>query len=163
GIPVLLDRMKEARYPMLAANIFDKATRQRPAWARPSAMLDVGGVKVGVVGLVTVDTPTVTNPLIVAHLEFARGGEVAAAEADAPAGSPSTKGRSPAREVRSRSSTACEAARPNGTASRCSRTRESPRCWRGTTNRSGGSAKRGSARRGSICARGATACWGTSS
>ena len=41
GIPVLLDRMKEARYPMLAANIFDKATRQRPAWARPSAMLDV--------------------------------------------------------------------------------------------------------------------------
>jgi len=83
GIPVLLDRMKEARYPMLAANIFDKATRQRPAWARPSAMLDVGGVKVGVVGLVTVDTPTVTNPLIVAHLEFAPGEEVAAAEADA--------------------------------------------------------------------------------
>jgi 5'-nucleotidase len=83
GIPVLLDRMKQARYPMLAANLFEKGTRQRPAWARPSALLDVGGVKVGVVGLVTVDTPTVTNPLVVAQLEFAPGGEIAAAEADA--------------------------------------------------------------------------------
>jgi len=83
GLPVLLERMKQARYPMLAANVFKKGTRERPDWARPSALLEVRGVKVGIVGLATVDTPTVTNPLNVADLEFAPGGPVAAQEADA--------------------------------------------------------------------------------
>jgi 5'-nucleotidase len=83
GLPVLLERMKQARYPMLAANVFKKGTRERPEWATPSALLDVRGLKVGVIGLATVDTPTVTNPLIVADLEFAPGGPVAAQEADA--------------------------------------------------------------------------------
>jgi len=83
GLPVLLERMQQARYPMLAANVFEKGTRNRPAWAKPSALLDVRGLKVGVVGLTTVDTPTVTNPLNVAGLDFAPGGPVAAQEADA--------------------------------------------------------------------------------
>jgi len=83
GLPVLLERMKQARYPMLAANVFNKGTRERPGWAVPSALLDVGGLKVGVIGLATVDTPTVTNPLNVAHLDFVPGGPVAAQEADA--------------------------------------------------------------------------------
>ena len=83
GLPVLLERMKQARYPMLAANVFKKGTRERPEWAAPSALLDVRGLKVGVIGLATVDTPTVTNPLIVADLEFVPGGPVAAQEADA--------------------------------------------------------------------------------
>jgi 5'-nucleotidase len=83
GLPVLLERMKQARYPILAANVFDKGTKERPAWARPSVLLEVSGVKVGIVGLATVDTPTVTNPLLVAHLDFVPGGEVAAAEARA--------------------------------------------------------------------------------
>jgi 5'-nucleotidase len=82
GLPVLLERMKQARYPILAANVFKKGTRERPQWARPSVLLDVRGVKVGIVGLSTVDTPTVTNPLHVADLEFAPGGPLAAAEAD---------------------------------------------------------------------------------
>ncbi len=83
GLPVLLERMKQARYPMLAANVFNKGTRERPGWAVPSALLDVGGLKVGVIGLATVDTPTVTNPLNVADLDFVPGGPVAAQEADA--------------------------------------------------------------------------------
>ncbi|HWE24146.1 MAG TPA: bifunctional UDP-sugar hydrolase/5'-nucleotidase [Myxococcales bacterium] len=83
GLPVLLERMKQAHYPMLAANVFNKGTKERPEWARPSVLLEIGGVKVGIVGLVTVDTPTVTNPLIVAHLDFAPGGPIAAAEARA--------------------------------------------------------------------------------
>jgi len=83
GLPVLLERMQQARYPMLAANVFEKGTHDRPAWAKPSALLDVRGIKVGVIGLSTVETPTVTNPLNVAGLEFAPGGPVAAREADA--------------------------------------------------------------------------------
>jgi len=83
GLPVLLERMKQARYPMLAANVLEKRTGQRPAWATPSVLLDVRGVKIGVIGLVTVDTPTVTNPLIVKDLQFVPGGPIAAREADA--------------------------------------------------------------------------------
>src|SRR5690242_16896449 len=83
GFPVLLERMKQARYPMLAANVVEKRTGERPAWAKPSVLVDVQGVKVGIIGLTTVDTPTVTNPLNVEHLEFLPGGPVAAREADA--------------------------------------------------------------------------------
>jgi 5'-nucleotidase len=83
GLPVLLERIEQARYPMLAANVFVKGTRRRPAWAVPSALLEVRGVKVGIVGLATVDTPTVTNPLVVAGFDFAPGGPLAAEEADA--------------------------------------------------------------------------------
>ena len=83
GLPVLLERMRQARYPLLAANVLEKRTGQRPPWATPSVLLDVQGVKVGVIGLVTVDTPTVTNPVIVKDLEFVPGGPIAAREADA--------------------------------------------------------------------------------
>jgi len=83
GLPVLLERMKQARYPMLAANVFRKGTRERPEWATASALLDVRGLKVGVIGLATMDTPTVTNPLNVTDLDFVPGGPVAAQEADA--------------------------------------------------------------------------------
>ena len=83
GIPVLTERMKEAKYPFLAANIFKKGTQERPAWAKPSALLDVRGLKVGVIGLTTVETPTVTRPLNVADLDFRPGGPIAAQEADA--------------------------------------------------------------------------------
>ena len=79
GLPVLLERMQQARYPILSANVFKKGTRERPDWAKPSVLLDVRGLKVGVIGLTTVDTPTVTNPLIVQDLEFAPGGPVAGA------------------------------------------------------------------------------------
>lgn len=83
GLPVLLERMQQARYPILSANVFKKGTRERPDWAKPSALLEVRGLKVGVIGLTTVDTPTVTNPLIVKDLEFVPGGPVAAQEAEA--------------------------------------------------------------------------------
>src|SRR5438094_2690433 len=82
GLPVLLERMQQARYPILSANVFKKGTRERPDWAKPSVLLDVRGLKVGVIGLTTVDTPTVTNPLIVQDLEFAPGGPVAAQESE---------------------------------------------------------------------------------
>jgi 5'-nucleotidase len=83
GLPVLLERMKQASYPILCANVFEKGTRRRPAWARPSALLDLHGLRVGVIGVTTVETPLVTNPVNVAGLEFPPGGPIAAEEADA--------------------------------------------------------------------------------
>jgi 5'-nucleotidase len=83
GLAVLKDRIAQAKYPILAANIFRKGTRERPEWARPSVMVDASGVKVGIIGLATRETATVTNPVNVSDLDFAEGGPIAAQEADA--------------------------------------------------------------------------------
>jgi 5'-nucleotidase len=82
GLPVLKDRMAQAKYPILGANIFLKGTRTRPDWAKPSVILDVGGIKVGVIGLATYETPLTTNAANITDLEFAQGGPIALAEAD---------------------------------------------------------------------------------
>jgi 5'-nucleotidase len=82
GIPVLKERIKQARYPILGANIFLKGTRTRPDWVKPSVILDVGGIKVGVIGLATHETPVTTNPANITELEFPTGGPIALAEAD---------------------------------------------------------------------------------
>lgn len=65
-------RMAEARFPFLAANLYDRATGKRPAWKNfaPSALVQAGGVKVGLIGAITVDTPNVTTPGNVVGLEF---------------------------------------------------------------------------------------------
>src|SRR6266850_1644495 len=44
GLPVLKERMAQAKYPILGANIFLKGTRTRPDWARPSVIVDQGGI-----------------------------------------------------------------------------------------------------------------------
>ena len=82
GLAVLEERIAQARFPFLAANVFLKGTRTRPRWARPTALLEVEGLKVGVIGLSTVETPIVTRPAHVKDLEFAPGGPIAAELAD---------------------------------------------------------------------------------
>src|SRR5438552_6001969 len=82
GIPVLEERIAQARYPILAANVFLKGTRQRPQWLRPSVLIDAGGIRVGIIGLATVETPLTTNPALIAGIDFVEGGAVAAEEAD---------------------------------------------------------------------------------
>ncbi len=48
-------RASEARFPLLAANVIDEATGLPVAWdnVRPSTMIDVGGVSIGVIGIMT--------------------------------------------------------------------------------------------------------------
>ena len=48
-------RAREADFPLLAANIVDRETGQPVAWdnVRPSVMVDAGGVRVGIVGILT--------------------------------------------------------------------------------------------------------------
>jgi 5'-nucleotidase len=83
GMRVLKQRIAQAKYPLLSANVFLKGTRQRPEWLRPSVLLELRGLKVGIIGLTTQETPLSTNPLMVEDLEFAEGGPAAAEEADA--------------------------------------------------------------------------------
>ncbi|HVG64166.1 MAG TPA: bifunctional UDP-sugar hydrolase/5'-nucleotidase [Hyalangium sp.] len=68
----LKERIRQARFPLLSANIREAATGQRPAWLGNDGTLlvTVKGVKVGIVGLTTVSTPTTTNPTNVVSLRF---------------------------------------------------------------------------------------------
>ena len=68
----LEDRMREAKYPYLAANIDDKNTGALHAFPNtlPSKIFLRNGVKIGVIGLSTLDTPTTTRAENVKSLEF---------------------------------------------------------------------------------------------
>jgi len=53
----LKQRATEANFPLLAANLIDMATNQPVAWdnVQPSVIVDVAGVKVGIIGVMAAD------------------------------------------------------------------------------------------------------------
>jgi len=65
-------RLKEARFPVLAANIAEAETGTRPAWLKGDGtlILEMKGVRIGLIGLTTPSTPTTTNPVNVQSLRF---------------------------------------------------------------------------------------------
>jgi 5'-nucleotidase len=70
-VGALKARIAQAHFPFLAANVVEADTGKAPAWlGSGTAMRDVGGVRVGIVGLATPETPRTTNPLNVAGLRF---------------------------------------------------------------------------------------------
>ncbi len=69
----LQQRMQQAKFPWLAANIYIAGTQTRPSWARPSVLLERDGIKIGVIGLTTERTPTSTRADNVRGLEFRDG------------------------------------------------------------------------------------------
>ena len=66
----LKERVAQAKFPFLSANITEKVTGKTPAWLKRSAIVSVGGVKLGIIGLTTPDTPVTTMPPNVAALSF---------------------------------------------------------------------------------------------
>ena len=66
----LKERIAQAKFPFLSANITEKASGKTPSWLKRSAIADVGGVKVGILGLTTPDTPATTMPQNVTTLSF---------------------------------------------------------------------------------------------
>ncbi|MBA2564095.1 MAG: 5'-nucleotidase C-terminal domain-containing protein [Gemmatimonadetes bacterium] len=69
GLDVLRRRMSEADFPILAANVLTKDGGR--LLARPYALRELpNGVRVGILGLVTDDTPETTDPVNVASLTF---------------------------------------------------------------------------------------------
>lgn len=73
GVDTLLVRQREARYAWLAANVFAGGGEKRPEWAIPFAMVERGGVKVGVIGYATVSTPRTLRPEVTKPYEFRSG------------------------------------------------------------------------------------------
>jgi 5'-nucleotidase len=55
-------RAAEARFPFLAANLIETASGAPPGWTnvRPTALVDVAGIKVGIIGVMTLRALTAT-------------------------------------------------------------------------------------------------------
>lgn len=77
GVPLLRERIAQASFPLLVANMRERATRELPFWAKPYVVIERKGVRVAVIGLITPDTPNVTMPENVAPYEFLDPAEVA--------------------------------------------------------------------------------------
>jgi 5'-nucleotidase len=69
GQDTLRARMREARYPVLGANVRDTAGRDVP-WIPDDTIVVAGSLRVGIIGLATVATPATTRPSNVADLRF---------------------------------------------------------------------------------------------
>lgn len=67
---VLQERMAQAKFPIIVANIFNAGTDTRPVWATPTVMLTIKGQQVGVIGVTSMYTPTIVMVGNVAGLEF---------------------------------------------------------------------------------------------
>ena len=66
-------RAASARFPFLAANTLDDATGHPVAWTnvKPSTLVEVRGVRIGLIGVTTPDTPALTIGANVIGLTFA--------------------------------------------------------------------------------------------
>jgi 2',3'-cyclic-nucleotide 2'-phosphodiesterase / 3'-nucleotidase / 5'-nucleotidase len=76
GADVLQQRMEQADFPWLAANILVAGSDTSPSWVRPTAMIERAGVRVGLLGLITEETPTLVMAAHIAGFAFADGAAV---------------------------------------------------------------------------------------
>lgn len=77
GQDVLQERIAQAEFPILLANVFNDGTDTRPDWLVPTAILTVKGQQVGLIGLTSMYTPSIVMAGNTAGLEFREPGPVA--------------------------------------------------------------------------------------
>jgi len=70
GIEYIYKFIEDGDVTFLAANVFYEGTRERPDYCEPYAILEFDGVKVGLIGLITVETPTLVKAEMVEGLVF---------------------------------------------------------------------------------------------
>jgi 2',3'-cyclic-nucleotide 2'-phosphodiesterase (5'-nucleotidase family) len=70
GVRTLAERAKAARFPLLAANLVELASGNLPSWAKAFTIVEVGGTKLGVIGLTNVDSPVTSDPRHMTGLKF---------------------------------------------------------------------------------------------
>jgi 5'-nucleotidase len=85
NIAEMTNRFSEASYPYLSANIFEKKTGNHPKWKNyfPNHLINVNGIRIGVIGLSTINTPATTRYENVQHLEFRDPAPIVLKEAEA--------------------------------------------------------------------------------
>ncbi|MGB0590146.1 MAG: bifunctional metallophosphatase/5'-nucleotidase [Myxococcota bacterium] len=78
-------RLAEANFPLLSANLVDKASRKRPDWPnlQGSMMIERGGFLVGIVGATTEETASITFPHVGQALAFTDAAAAVTSEAQA--------------------------------------------------------------------------------
>lgn len=59
-----------SKFPWLAANLVEKSTGQLVDWVQPTLMLEVGGIRIGVIGIITPGTAHMSFPKNIEGLEF---------------------------------------------------------------------------------------------
>jgi 2',3'-cyclic-nucleotide 2'-phosphodiesterase (5'-nucleotidase family) len=70
GVANLRQRAAQAKFPFLSANIREKATGRVPDFVRPYVIQKVNGIRIGLIGLTTLETPMDTNPSNVEDFKF---------------------------------------------------------------------------------------------
>lgn len=70
SVDVLKKRVADAKFPILAANIYYEDSGKPVEWAKPYVIQDVNGVKVGFIGLSTPQSKTIVLPANVENIEF---------------------------------------------------------------------------------------------
>jgi 2',3'-cyclic-nucleotide 2'-phosphodiesterase/3'-nucleotidase len=70
GIDKLKEIEKNAKFTVLAANIYDKNTGKRVDFAQPYKIVEKKGIKVGIIGVTTPETPSITLPAYTKDLVF---------------------------------------------------------------------------------------------
>jgi 2',3'-cyclic-nucleotide 2'-phosphodiesterase/3'-nucleotidase/5'-nucleotidase len=73
SVDTLRKRMAESRYSWLAANIFDSTSGRRPDWVRPYQIVQVGGLRVAIVGYITAEAKRAVKPERTRGLRFDEG------------------------------------------------------------------------------------------
>jgi 2',3'-cyclic-nucleotide 2'-phosphodiesterase (5'-nucleotidase family) len=76
GQPILQQRLAQAQFPWLCCNVFTASTNNRPSWVTPSAIIQVKGLKIGLIGAITMETPIIVMPSSLVGLEFRQPGPI---------------------------------------------------------------------------------------
>lgn len=72
GWEVVKTRAAEAKFPFLAANLFEEATNQPPAWVKPYIVKEIAGVRFGIIGVTYSGTPFISKASNWKGLRFTR-------------------------------------------------------------------------------------------
>lgn len=59
-----------SKFPWVAANLIEKSTGQPVDWVQPTLMLEIGGIRIGVVGIITPATAHMSFPKNIEGLDF---------------------------------------------------------------------------------------------
>ncbi len=66
----IIETLKMANFPILSCNIVDKATGQLVDYVQPYVMIEKMGVKIGLIGVTTIDTKLMSFPDNIEGLDF---------------------------------------------------------------------------------------------